>query len=305
MFSFIVESELHPYNGGNATRYYRIDCPFCPERVGKSDSSGHMHLFRDSWIGHCFRCGARKTIQAIFYALGIEFQTVPDTDELLNFISNSTQHSNIPQTPSEIEMLDKSIPIGNLNPSEPLFRRVFSTLKNWGISIDTARSMEWNWSIENDSFIFPCYMDGKLVYYQTRSLSRFRSGSSQNISKCGILYNYDCHLSESVNDVYIVEGPKDAAMFYQNGLWAVALLGHSVNQYHVYRLNKLPHNKILCLDSDVTKDSVSISQEYGWDVKYLPYGDPADFKDQLKNTLTKCDSFADRVYQLILNNQTI
>lgn len=41
----------------SGTGWYRMDCPFCPSRVGKEDRKASLGYRRDTGVYHCFRCG--------------------------------------------------------------------------------------------------------------------------------------------------------------------------------------------------------------------------------------------------------
>ena len=296
MYSEYVQY-FNVYINSGGGRYFRIDCPYC------DDHKGHMHLFKDSWIGHCFRCGTRKHIHYMLLKIGVEppVRTIQNSFQLKNKILSNSDNTLL--DPPEIELPRGSIFIGNL-PENKYFKKVFDTLKCWKISLETAKSLQWNWNPVSDSFIFPCFMFGKLVYYTTRSLNRRRSAAKGEFSKYGILYNYDSELADSEEKVYIVEGPKDAASFYQNKMWAIALLGHNISTYQYQRLQMLPQDKVLCLDADVFSTSEKFQSKYGWETIYLPNGDPADLIESLPDKV-KETKFSSKIYQLIHNKTKI
>lgn len=295
---YIEYFKVHSVN----SRYFRIDCPLCKGSDGRGDTKGHMHLFRDSWIGQCFRCGGRKHIRSLLVLIGITppketLQTSQAFVSLVNRIKNPTFP--VLEEPSEIELPEGSIFIGDI-PNHRLFSRVFNQLDKWKLTMNTARSMQFHWNPAMDSFIFPCYMSGRLVFYTSRTISGHRSAYKGEMSKYGILYNYDSELADSVDKVYIVEGPKDSAACYQNGIWAIALMGHHLNSAQHSRLESLRQQKILFLDSDVFHSSRKMEKQYGWETIYLKSGDPADWIDDLGTALNG-SSLSSKVYQYFNN----
>jgi hypothetical protein len=305
MFEDVIESNLHVYNSGavNAKKY-RIDCPFCIDVLGSEDTHGHMHLFKSSWIGHCFRCGSRRHVKTILSKLGLSAPTISlDTIDIGSIVKRKlSPFLNSPEMPSEVDLPDGCHPFTSL-PRKPIFERVFSTLESWNIQLETAQTLNWYWNIPRSSFIFPCYMFGKLVYYSLRNINGARLSCPGDFSKFGILNNLDNDLREVCSEVYIVEGAKDVAMFYQAGLWSVALMGHSLSSFQAYRLNELPHRKIVCLDSDVTNDAAEMAQSQGWEATYLPQGDPADWGSRLGDAVKVGNNLSSRVRQLLKNKQ--
>jgi hypothetical protein len=307
MYQDLIESNVKVYNlrAISAQRYYRIDCPFCIEILGSEDSHGHMHLFVDSWVGHCFRCNSRKHVKEILIKLGLQVPVETlDTVDINSKIKNFTTHPDIIlEEPKEIEWPECAIPI-NDRMSTKLFPSLFNFLLKWGITPQTAEEMKWRWDYKNNNFIFPCFMNNVLVYYSTRGLDGSRYSCVGEYSKMGILGNFDDPL-QSVNDkVYLVEGAKDAAMFHQCGLWALSLQGHHLSPYQTIRLNQLKHQKLICLDSDVTREASEMSKETGWEAVYLPEGDPADCGDALKSLVSQnLVGIGSRVRQLLKNKQ--
>ena len=100
-----------------------------------------------------------------------------------------------------------------------------------------------------------------------------------------------------------MEGPKDAAMMFQCGLWAVALMGHVITPWQAQRLEGLSHRKILCLDNDATRVSMKLERKTGWEAAYLPDGDPADYRDNLAKAAAEHRDLPSKVAQLLKNKQ--
>lgn len=306
VYSEVVEQNLDIYNPSVPNRrHYRIDCPFCEERVGKADAKGHMHLFTDTWFAHCFKCGGNFHATTVFEKLGIlnyPKRSVTDVTDIVRGKVEVTTEVLPLREPQPVDLPDGTYPI-ILNPTL-VMRRPHSRLLEWGIHVKTAVDMGWHWCQRKDSFVFPCFYHGEIVYWQTRGMGGSRSGLAGDYSTCGILYNFDDYLHNSVKEVYVVEGPKDAAVMHQNGLWAVALLGHAISPYQMLRLDALPHEKRLVLDADVYHSSRELEAK-GIKTFYLPSGDPADSenRNQLSTVLEQSTGLPAQVRQLIKNRQ--
>lgn len=307
MYENLVEDNLEVYNRFEGSRRrYRIDCPFC-ESNGKStpDTKGKMSIFVDSWFCKCHRCGATPHVTHVLIEYGItDFPKKSSQETLKSKLAKLQVSPEKVKDPSPIALPDGCILIRTKHEEEKWFRRARATLRKWGVETRTCHALGWRWNTREDAFYFPSIMGGKIVYYQKRTVDGFRGGASLDVNPYGILYNWESPLRNLVDTVFVVEGPKDAAIAHQNGLWAVSLHGHNLTPQQEERLRSLDHEVIFVLDSDVFHTSQTIEKS-GFRVAYLPSKDPAEFRESLKNTILK-ESFGikAKVTQLLKNKQT-
>jgi hypothetical protein len=299
----VIESHFDVYNPSVANRrHYRIDCPLCVNRIGKPDNDGHMHIFVDSWWCHCFRCGSHVPVLEVFAASGITDYPQKRLEDVASIVKKKVL------APEQVELKEPGeieLPPGcfliEARPSL-LLSRPHAEIKRWKIKLETAEALRWQWCPSRDAFVFPVFMNGVLVYWSQRGMDRSRSSPPGEFAHFGILYNFDCPLKDSVSDVYLVEGPKDSAVMFENGLWGLGLHGHALSPFQLIRINQLSHRKRMVLDADVFHSSQRFERS-GIETLYLPSGDPADHGRALPAVLQQSTGLSAKVRQLIKNRQ--
>lgn len=292
------------------SRYLQIDCPFCPTTMGKEDTKGHMHFFNDSNFGHCMRCGMHVNAARLFKKLDLRLPVndyLLATDEAFGAVRSIVK-------PREVHNLLPPPPIENptgiitfdIMPRTFVFNKVWRRVeRDWGLTAETVIDLSWGWDVHNDSFYFPVYMNDELVFWQTRSYDgTIKKSVEGDFGRYGLLGNFDCELKYDTNVVYLVEGAKDAAALYQEGLWGVYLFGHVISSLQKERLDKLSHEKVILLDNDTISYADELGRKYGWKVLHLPHGDPADHVGNLRTLLDdSVDNAARRIQSLLRNDQ--
>ena len=70
-FLYRYADNVKPYGGGTDLR---VDCPFCDDRVGDSDTGQHLHVSLSKETCHCFRCEySRSWIGLIMDMTGLDY----------------------------------------------------------------------------------------------------------------------------------------------------------------------------------------------------------------------------------------
>lgn len=114
--------------------------------------------------------------------------------------------------------------------------------------------------------IFPCWRDGKLIFWQARSIVGAEPKYiSPAISHGAVVWGYD-NLFRSNGPLYITEGLIDAS--FLNG---IALLGSDLTPAQIQILEKLKRRKVVIPDKDSKgKRLADIARTLGFDIGVLP-----------------------------------
>lgn len=311
MYEEIIEANLLIHNAGEyPRRKYRVDCPYCAEKGKSPDNGGHFSLFIDNWWGTCHRCGSKAHARDALTKLGIQNLPREDINDALRRMRDSV--SRALDKKEEVFTLqdapEMELPAGTWLPftaealTKPWFAVALREIRRWKMTPEMAIAARWRWNITKSAFLFPTYMDGRLVFWQTRSIGGMRGGPSGNFESYGILGNWDDPLRHTVDTVYIVEGPKDTAAMSARGLWAVCLHSHHISKSHEMRLKALPHRKVILFDADVAASSMKM-ESAGWDVAYLPEKDPSKIGDNLKEVVESSTGLVAQVTQIMRAKQ--
>lgn len=309
MYEELVEANCIVHNMNDyPRRKYRVDCPFCTDHGKSPDRDGCFSLFVNNWWGVCHRCGSKAHASTLLPKFGVtNLPRVSPTEavESLSKTVKGIQDDNgmVLEEPPALPRPSGAWRKINAETLERIYMAPCrNLLRRWGIPESAAEACGWEWSVDRSTILFPTYMGGKLVFWQTRSLGDTRGGPSGSFENFGILGNWDCPLKDTVDTVYIVEGPKDSCAMYAQGMWAVQLHSHHMNRWQEERLKALPHRKVILLDADVAASSMKF-EESGWEVAYLPKADPSKFGDGLGEVLKTATSLSAKVEQIVRAKQ--
>ncbi len=129
-----------------------------------------------------------------------------------------------------------------------------------------------------DRVIIPFYRNGKLIYWQARSIIR---GEKERYLNCpakrdAIIFNVDKLSAHSKTPLLVTEGVFDALCF--NG---ICILGSKLNESKMHFLNKSPRRLIFVIDKDKNGRSLANTViQNGWDITFAP-GAARDINDSV------------------------
>lgn len=230
---------------------YKICCPFCLRNVGKEDRKYKLYLNPDIDRANCFRCGHKGRVSDLFKDLKLAeaqpFIRLPPAPLPADVPAPGELHA-LSELPNDHPCLNYLRGRG-LRPAvlEQYYGvRYCSAGRNFAGVFDTSNTV-----------VFPIWMDGRLVGWQSRLLYTpdkltedecealgFRLDgdgthvrppkyfTAPGMDKGRVMFNYD--LARQSDVVVICEGPTDAIA---TGPCAVATLGKGVSE-HQARLVK-------------------------------------------------------------------
>ena len=200
-------------------------CPFCPERRGSPDTSGHLNVNTKTFLYHCFRCDISGRVEyrknaddSKIYSKNLV--TNKDQDEIINSINKMYD------TPSEfIFKIPMNKVTENVNATKYLLDRGF-----------TFKQMEYydlrvgNYKQEFGRIIIPNKIN-RLIYTDMYAARTFIGMSPKyhnpyQVDKAKIVFNL--HRINDGDTIILVEGPLTAIAA---GYHAVASYGKTLSEY--------------------------------------------------------------------------
>jgi len=233
----------------------KVNCPRCPE----GDEDGHLWINKKYGFGHCFKCdwapSFRKKLRLIdksvsasaFEKAAASLTTVDDVVD-------------IPQIswPDGIEFLPSDSPFGKLAMSYLEKTRKFDAVRvceRYKLAVCSSGRMMGR-------IIFPIFEEGKLVYYQGRSIFGKEPTylnppkDEKGRGKSEYLFNLDVAAQEEI--VFLVEGFFDAMRM---GDSAIPLLGKTLSETQLEKLILAGIKRVcVCLDTDAKKESLKVAE---------------------------------------------
>lgn len=121
--------------------------------------------------------------------------------------------------------------------------------------------------------IIPYYFRGKVVYWQARSMDELiqpRYKNPQAANKDNIFFNMDEIYRYTNEPLFVTEGPLDSISIGKN---AVALLGSSLNEFHIHELSKISSKRKIIFVIDKNLNGYKLGQralKHEWYVTCFP-----------------------------------
>ena len=121
-----------------------------------------------------------------------------------------------------------------------------------------------------DRIIIPFYRQGKLIFWQARSIDQQEKKRYDNapVNREAVIFNFDRLFDYSRGPLLVTEGVFDALMFD-----GVAILGSSLNDAKIQLLSKSPRRLVFVIDKD--SNGALLAEKVlslGWDITFCPYG---------------------------------
>lgn len=276
----------------NSIGWHNVVCPVCNDYKVR----GGFNITEDRITYHCFNCGLKASyfkdsgITDTMKQVLISFH-VPLTEiqklKLKSFGKTPQPHKKeviIEDNPiCELE-LPKSFYHIKQN-SDPWSEVAFDYLEHdRGITDDTnfflskgnTTPFEKLWY---GRLIIPYYREGKLVYYQGRSLTdnNRRYINSTTNANTTILYNYDELYKNNEDPLFIVEGFFDA--YHIKG---IAINGNELTEKKINIINKSKRQKIYVPDRYGNGKKAALNAlDAGWDISLPDIGECKDINEAI------------------------
>lgn len=277
-------------------------CPIC--REGKSwGKKRRLYYKLDKNYIFCFNCGWKGgTVEYIKHVTGMSYTDI--LNESNNYNTNNVQvilDDKLPEKTPDIPSLpEDSINLFDSLQTDFWVKRDnksvidginFIKRRKLDVAINKPRSIWLSLSdyVHKNRIILPFYStEGKIIFYQSRSLYNTTNKLPKYLSKSGgdkSIFNIN-QIDSSIDNIYIFEGPIDSC-FIKNGIaiaGITATSGDDMNQQQLKQMQDLKlYNKIWVLDSQWT-DSTSYSKTHklideGHQVFIWPESIGKQFKD--------------------------
>ena len=256
----------------------KVNCPFCPKRVGKTDTKRHLGINVAKGVFGCFRCHAKNPDQGTLH-------------ELLGI--DSRQHTFKPFPNRQPEVEGDILPAGfttlSIPPKSHIAQQVYWYLRQRGIRDEAILISEVGYTLEpgkpnyRNRAIFPVRQGNKIVSFQARAIGegtpKTLNPTKQGEESLSIVYGIDWYYKGS--RVFVSEGPMDA-LSHPGGL---ALLGRMMNTEQKEKILLAGfHEIVVCLDGGLWDESVEIARKLARNHRRIRVGilpvdtDPADLK---------------------------
>lgn len=239
-------------------------CPSC----GREDKYG-LNIYGNRT--NCFRCGYHPTP----FQLVLELEGLNDYLEVKKFLNLYGGEEYLEPVIKRIERIDtvlpegfKSLKVGN----NFIAKQARKYIKSRGFDIEDMSYKGWGYGTKGTYLgyiIIPFYINGKLVYYNTRifmgSGPKYNNPSIEEfgIGKSLVIYNLDA--LGLYDEICLLEGVFNAETVGEN---AIAMGGKKVSDYQISIIVKSPVKFVtLILDPDALEDSIRVAKELSYHKK--------------------------------------
>lgn len=266
-----------------------VDCPFCEQRVGKTEPSHHLCISLVKNTCHCFRCEySASWVRLIMDVDGVSYQNAKKAceDRLVPLYKLRRQE----QTVSVIDsMPDEFITVSDALGMDGMAGRSAMLAFDYMEARLEHKVKDWKPLLDLWGVFASAYGYGKLVlpvergWYQCRQIRNGHTGPkylSPSDSKGDRLYNYMA--LELYGTVKITEGIISAVCA---GRDAVALCGKTATPEQMQRFcASCVETFVICLDADAHGEMIMLANALGRHGKRVVLrtyatGDPASSHD--------------------------
>jgi hypothetical protein len=283
--------EMYVSLGGvSPSGWNNVKCNVCNDYKVR----GGFHLTDERVTYHCFNCGIKASyfkhgrITNIMYEV-LEAFGVP-VDELKRLAFNNLgkiAEFKPKQITVDNPLVEQELPknfvlleeyTGPLREvyEEYLNSRKINNISGFYISLSNKTRFEKLWF---GRLVIPFYREGKLVFYQGRSLEdvKLRYLNSAMNNSTVILYNYDEIFNKSEEPLFIVEGFFDA--YHLNG---IAINGNELTEKKIKIINQSKRRKIYIPDRYGNGKTAALNAiEAGWEVSIPDVGNCKDINEAI------------------------
>lgn len=260
-------------------------CPLCndyKERSGFKFEDGHV-------IYNCWNCSVTsvyeensgsmtKTFRRILTAFGFDDSEI-STAVNLPFFNKKKLDEEAPITLAKLTAVNTTAQVINLPPgSHPLGNNADLSYQEKLVSYLLKRRVdlsqyEFFYSLDKrfiNRIIIPFYRNGKLIYWQARSIDASEKKRYDNapVIRDAVIFNHDQLTSYSRLPLFVTEGVFDAMM-----VDGISILGSKLNPAKLELLSKSKRRLIFVIDKD--KNGKKLAEdvlEHGWDIAFSPDG---------------------------------
>ena len=293
IMSHFGSARLH--TGKKGQKEVLLDCPKCGAEM-RCSLNPKLRLM------NCYRCGWQRLIDWLVEVCGMprgdaykllknqEVESLEDYDRLIDEFMTDAPVLDLVPGEGIVEYVKTFLPIGsnivaNLVSQEYIESRGFTLeyAAAWGLMYaDTATKF-------HDRLIMPCWEDGKIVYFQDRSLINAEPKYYNPSTKDGCdrnLYLWNIDVARQYDTVYVTEGVFNGMSIGPN---VVSPFGKAMSEHQLMKLrDKLrPGTKVVfCFDHGAEEQAhdaaVALSGSFQTSVLWMP--DERDLNDWLKSS---------------------
>lgn len=272
-----------PLTVADSRGFHSLKCQCCNDykvRAGFKFDQGFV-------IYNCWNCSAKAVYEEFSGNLSKKFRSILNDfgidDSDISLVINTTFFFKKPQT--EKITLDSLTKINTATPETklppkclPLGHHEFLDYQEKLISYLIERKVDvlkypFYFSLEPrfiDRIIIPFYRQGRLIYWQARSINPKEKKRYDNapVGRDAVMFNFDRLYDYTRGPLLVTEGVFDALMF--NGL---AILGSSLNEAKIQLLSKSPRRLVFVIDKD--RNGRLLAEKVlslGWDITFCPNG---------------------------------
>ena len=178
----------------------------------------------------------------------------------------------------ETKFPNKTFPLGH-DGFIPTQEKIVDYLAGRGISLE---KYNFFFSLEEkmlNRVIIPFHRNGKLIYWQARSLNKDDKKRYENspVRREAIMFNMDLLQSFDKKPLFVMEGVFDAML-----VDGIALLGSVINAAKLELLQKARRRLIFIIDKDANGKSLATDVlKNGWEIAFTPDG-TTDLSDSVE-----------------------
>ena len=265
------------------TGFNNLKCPLC------NDHKPRLGIKFDANVigANCFNCGfgakynsldgkLSKNFRKLLIALGIDDTEISAVVNSSFFVEKKeekitlTALSKVNTSTPTVKLPEKSFQIGNCIEFIDCQIKLAEYLEARKVDVN---KFPFFFSLEDrfiDRVIIPFYRNGKLIYWQARSINPHEKKRYDNapVGREAVLFNFDALSTYSAEPLFVTEGVFDAMMF--NG---IATCGSKLSAAQIELLHKSNRKLIFVIDKDENgKHLAKKVLEEGWQIAFVPNG---------------------------------
>jgi hypothetical protein len=276
--------EVVPFRNNASTGWFVGKCSLCndyKERAG-------FKIENDKIFYNCWNCSTSSSFSENDHSISKTFRkilkayNIPDEDisRAVNsgFFLKKNEKESISlkdlsgpflQTP-EVNLPPKSFKIGSTDKFIEYQEKLLSYLISRKVDVF---KYPFYFSLEEkylNRVIVPFYRNGKLIYWQARSINREEKQRFLNCpaKRDAVIFNFDRLFDSTRIPLIVSEGIFNALAY--NG---ISLIGSKLNESKIHFLSKSPRQLLFVIDKDKNGKSLAYSVlSNGWEITFTPDG---------------------------------
>lgn len=274
--------EKIPFGSSDSRGFYSLKCGVCNDYKVRAG----FKFENSSIIYNCWNCSTAavyeefsgkisKNFRKILNAYSIEDSDISTVINTAFFNKKEPESKTI--TLASLVKINTSTPEIKLPPkSFPLGHDEFIDYQSKLVDYLTSRGIDimkykFYFSLEErfkDRIIIPFYRDGKLIFWQARSIDSAEKKRYDNaiVPRTAVMFNMDKLNHYSPGVLFVVEGIFDAMP-----IDGVAILGSALTEAKIELLKKSNRKLIFVIDKDDNGRHVAeIALKHGWGITFAP-----------------------------------